>query len=159
MHRLHRLLLLQLNHQLREPPIRLHQTRRRTHKPIRQLPHASKEPILKHPLRLVHEIGQLDRKAVDARLIPCDGCDFRYDDRPAIFRVHVLEVLNAGVAIRAVVVQADIVGRVRGDEMHELLQPFLPILIIRHGGADQFFALVLSQRYHLIMPRLRRALR
>ena len=76
MKRLHRLLMLQLNHQLREPAIRPHQTRRRTDEPIRQLAHAPEKPILKHPLGLVHEIRQLDREAVDARLVPSDGRDF-----------------------------------------------------------------------------------
>ena len=73
--------------------------------------------------------------------------------------MHGLEVVDAGVAVGAVVVQSDVIGRVRGDEMHELFEPLLAVLVVRHGGADEFLALVLTQGQHLIVPGLRGALR
>lgn len=151
--------MLQLDLQLREPTIRLHQASRRTHKPVRQLPHAAEKPILKHPLRLIHEISHLDREAIHARLITGNGRDFGQNDGLAVFVVHVFQVLDAGVAIGAVVVESEVIGRIGRDEMHEVLQPLLAILIVRHGRTDEFLPPVLSQRDHLIMPGLRRALR
>ena len=156
---LHRQLILQLDLQLRKPPIRLHQASRRADEPIRQLPHAAEKPILKHPLRLIHKVGHLDRKAVHARLIPRNGRDLGQNDRLPVFIVHVFQVLDARVAVGAVVVESDVIGRIGRDEMHEVFQPFLAILIVRHGRTDQFLPLLLSQGHHLIMPRLRRALR
>ena len=156
---LHRQLILQLDLQLREPSIRLHQTSRRTDEPIRQLPHAAEKPILKHPVRLVHEIDHLGREAVHARLVPRNGRDLGQDDGFAVFAVHVLEVLDAGVAIGAVVMETEVIGRVGRDEVHKVLQPLLAIRIVGHGGTDEFLAPLLPQRHHLVVPGLRRALR
>ena len=72
--------------------------------------------------------------------------------------MHSFEVLDAGITVGAVVVESDVIRRVRGDEMHELFEPFLPILVIGDRRPYQFLSLMLSQRYHLVMPRLRRAL-
>ena len=137
MNRLNRLIPLQLHHQIRKPPIRLHQPRRRTDEPVRQLAHAAEEPILKHPLRLVHEVGQLDREAVHAVCVPRDGRDLRQDDRLPVARVHALEVPDAGVAVGAVVVQPEVVGRGGGGEAHEVLEPALPVVVVGDGGADE----------------------
>ena len=156
---LHRLLILQLNHQIRKPPIRPHQTSRRTHKPIRQFPHASKEPILKDPISLIHEISQLDGKSIHARLVPRNGRDLRHDNGLAVFIVHTLEVLNAGIAVGAVIVESKIIRWIGRNETHEFLQPFLSILVVRRGRTDEFLPLLLPQRHHLIVPRLRRPLR
>ena len=106
MNRLNRLIPLQFHHQIREPPIRLHQLRRRTDKPVRQLTHAAEEAILEDPLRLIHEVSKLDGKAVDTGLVARNGCDLGNDDGLAVSRVHPLQILNAGVAIGAVVVEA-----------------------------------------------------
>lgn len=73
--------------------------------------------------------------------------------------LHAFEVLNAGITVGAVVVKSDIIRRVRGDKVHELFEPSLPILVIRHRWPYQLLPFMLSQRYHLVMPRLRRALR
>ena len=159
MNRLNRLISLQLHHQIREAPIRLHQPCVGADEPIRQLAHAPKEAILKHPVRLVHEVGQLDREAVHARLIPGHGRNLGHDDGPAVARVHALEVLDAGVAVGAVVVEPDVVGRVGGDEAHKLLEPLLAVGVVGHGRPDQLLAPMLPQRHHLVVPGLRRALR
>lgn len=159
MHRLNRLIPLQLHHQIRKPPIRLHQPRRRTDEAIRQLPHAAKEPILEDPLRLVHKVGQSDREAVHAGGIPGDGRDLGHDDRATVAGVHALEVPNASVAVGAVVVEADVVGRVGGGEAHEVFEPALAVLVVGDGGPDEFLAPVPSQGHHLAVPGLRRALR
>ena len=159
MHRLNRLIPLQLHHQIRKPPIRLHQLRRRADEPIRQLPHAPEEPVLENPLRLVHPVGQLDREAVHARLIPRGGRDLRHDDRLAVARVHAFQVLDAGVAVGAVVVQAEVVGWGGGGEAHEFFEPALAGGVVGDGGADEFLPLVLAQGHHLRVPGLRGAWR
>ena len=156
---LHRHFILQLDLQLREPPIRLHQASRRTNEPIRQLPHAAEKPILKHPLRLIHEIGHLNREAIHAGFIPSNGRDFGQNDRLVVFIMHVLQVLDARVAVGTVVVESEVIGRIGRDAMHKVLQPLLTILIIRHGRTDEFLPPLLSQRDHLIVPGLRGALR
>lgn len=158
MNGLDRLIPLQLHHQIRKPPIRLHQLRRRTHKPIRQPPHGAEKPILEDPLRLIHPIGQLDREAVHAGFVPRDGRDLRDDDGSAVVRVHGFEVLDAGVAVGAVVVEADEIGRGGGDEAHEFLEPSLAVFVVGDGGADEFLPAVLAQGYHLVVPGLGRAL-
>ncbi len=157
MHRLNRLIPLQLHHQIRKPPIRLHQLRRRTHEPIRQLPHAAEKPVLEDPLRLVHPVGQLDREAVHARPVARDGRDLRHDDRQAVVRVHALQVLDARLAVGAVVVQAEVVGRGGGGQPHEFLEPVLAGGVVGDGGADELLALVLAQGHHLRVPGLRGA--
>ena len=73
--------------------------------------------------------------------------------------LHAFEVLNAGITVGTVVVKSDIIRRVRGDKTHELFEPSLPILVIRDRWPNQLLPLMLSQRYHLVVPRLRRALR
>ena len=151
--------MLQLQHQIREPTIRLHQARRRTHKPIRQLAHSAEKAILKDPVRFIHKVGQLDGEAVHTRLVTGDGRDFGNDNGPSVLIVHVLQVANASVAIGTVIMKPDIVGWIGRDEVHEILEPFLPVGIIRHGRADEFLALLISQGHHLIVPGLRRALR
>ena len=158
-HRLNRLIPLQLHHQIIEPAIRLHQLRGRTHEPIRQLPHTPEKPILKHPLLLIHEIRHRNREPIHARLIPRNGRDFRHDEGFLVVGVHGLEVRDAGGGGGAVVMEADEVGRVGRDEGHELLEPALTILVIRHGRTDEFLAVVLTQGDHLVVPGLCGALR
>lgn len=158
MNRLNGLIPLQLHHQIREATIRLHQLRRRTDKPIRQLAHTAKKAILENPLGLIHEIRKLYREAINTILVARRGGDFGNDDRPAVSGMHSFQVLDAGFAIGAVVVQANVVRWVGGDEVHELLEPSLPILIIRHRWSYEFLPPVSSQWHHLVVPCLRRAL-
>lgn len=79
----------QLLHQRREMPIRLHQLRLRTDKPIRHRPHAPEKRILEDPVRLVHPVGQLGRKLHHIVVVPRYGRDFRDHDRLLrMFLVH-----------------------------------------------------------------------
>ena len=158
MNRLNRLIPLQLHHQIRKAPIRLHQSRLRTHKPIRQLPHRAKKPILKHPLRLIHEIGQLNRKPIHARLIPRNGRNLRHDDRLAVAGVHALQVSDARIAVGAVVMQTEIIRWVSGNEMHPFFEPALAGGVVGDGRGDEFFPPVGAQGYHLGVPGLGGAL-
>lgn len=153
------LIPLQFHHQIGEPPIRLHQLRRGTHKPIRQLTHAAKESILEDPLRLIHKVGKLNREAIHTSLIARGRCDLRNDDGPAVSSVHGFQVANALVAVGTVVVEADVVRWGGRSKVHELFEPSLPILIVGHRGTHEFLPPVLSQRHHLVVPSLRRALR
>ena len=57
----------QLLHQLRKVSIWLHKLRLRTHKTIRDTPHAPKESILKDPRRLIHPIRRLSSKIAQHR--------------------------------------------------------------------------------------------
>ena len=158
MNRLNRLIPLQLHHQVREATIRLHQLRRRTDESISQLTHAAKKAVLENPLRLIHKVGELNRKAIDTILIARDGGDLRNDYRLAVTGMYSFQVLNADVAIGAVVVEANVVRWVGRGEVHELLEPSLPIFVIRDRGSYEFLSPMLSQRHHLGMPSLRRAL-
>ena len=72
--------------------------------------------------------------------------------------MHTFQIPNAIIAIGAVVMETQIIRWVRGDEMHELLEPSLPILVIRHGRTYEFLPPVSSQRHHLIVPSQRGAL-
>lgn len=159
MNRLNRLIPLQLHHQIRKAPIRLHQLRRRTHKPIRHLPHAAEEPILVYPLRLVHEVRKLNGESVHASLVARDGRDLGNYDGPAVARVHGFEVGDAGVAGGAVVVQADVVGRGGRGEGHEFGEPALAVVVVGDGGTGEFLPALLAQGHHLVVPCLRGALR
>ena len=157
MDRLDRLIPLQLHHQIRKATIGLHELGGGTDEAIRQLAHAAEEAILEDPVGLVHEICQLDGEAVDAGVVAGGGGDLGHDEGLVVAGVHGFEILDAGVAVGAVVVEAEVVGRGGGDEGHELGEPALAIVVVGDGGADELLPVVLAQGHHLRVPGLRGA--
>ena len=65
--------------------------------------------------------------------------------------MHVLDLLDRSVAVCAVVVHPEIIGRVAGDFAHEIRDPRVARVIARAGRADELVALV-PQRDHLAVP-------
>ena len=66
--------------------------------------------------------------------------------------MHGLEIPHTRVAIGAIVMQPDVIGRVGLDEAHKLLEPPLPVGIIGDGRADQLLIPVLAQGHHVGVP-------
>ena len=127
---MHRLIPHQFKHQIRERPIRIHQLRRRTDKVIRKLLHASKKPILENIVGTVHPVDHLHCEAHNRCLVLPGRCNFRHNDRLVRVQiVHVLDFLNRSVAIRPVVVHAEVVGRIAGDLAHEIRNPSVASVI------------------------------
>lgn len=71
----HGLIMHQLEHEVRELSIRLHQLRLGTDEAVRHLSHAFKESILFHPYGLIHPIGYFDNEIENIVIIPRDGGD------------------------------------------------------------------------------------
>ena len=78
--------------------------------------HAAKKAILENIVSAVHDIRNLDREPNHGWEILRGGSDLGHDDGlVGVQSVHVLDLLNRSVAISAVVVDAEEVGRVSGD--------------------------------------------
>ena len=67
--------------------------------------------------------------------------------------MHVLDLLDGGVAVGAVVVHAEVVGGVGGDLAHEIRDPGVAGVVAGAGRADELVALV-SEREDLAVPRV-----
>ena len=72
--------------------------------------------------------------------------------------VHGFQIGDTSGARSAVVVETDVIGRVAGDEGHELREPALAIFVIGNGRPDELFPMDLAQGHHLVVPSLRCAL-
>lgn len=66
--------------------------------------------------------------------------------------VHGLEVLDGSISIGAIVVNAEEIGRVGRNAVHEVGDPSLPLFVAGAGGTDEFFAFLLAERQHLLDP-------
>ncbi len=114
--------------------------------------HAAEEAILEHVVRAVHPVGYLDREAVDGSLVLSRGGDFGDDDGEVRVQVvHILDLGDGGVAGGAVVVHAEVVGRVAGDFAHKVGDPGVAGGVAGAGGADELVALG-AEGEHLVVP-------
>jgi len=157
---MHRLITHVLIHQILKRPIRVHQLRRWAHKSIRHLPHTTKQGMLKHPIGAIHPIDQLHREAQHLIVVARDGRKLREDHRRVRVPVmHRLQISDGGIAISAVVMEAEKVGRAVSDQRHEGVDPRLAGRIRGARRADELLALGLTQGKHLALPDVGGALR
>lgn len=146
----------QLPHQIRKRPIRLHQLGLRTDKTIRHLPHTSKKRILENPIRLIHPIAQIRREMHHLIMLSGNRRNLRHHNpRLGMFLMHHLDVVDRRFAVGAVVMDAEEIGRVIRDAVHEVVDPFLAVGVAGAGRADEFLALVAPQGEHLLVPDVR----
>lgn len=123
------LIPLQLLHQVGEAPVWSHQLSIRADKTVGEIPHASKKAIFEDPVRLIHEVGQLDGEVVDASNIAVNGRDLGYHNGLRVLGMHLFQVLDAGIAIGTVIMQAQEVRWLIMDAAHEISQPVFAVLV------------------------------
>ena len=73
--------------------------------------------------------------------------------------MHHLNEVDGFLPAGTVVVQTEEIGRMVGDAVHEILNPFLTVGVVGAGRRNEFFALVAAQREHLFVPDIRCLLR
>ena len=149
---MHRLLPHQLVHQICERTIRVHQLRGRTDEIVRYMLHAAEKAVLENIVRVVHPVDDLHREAHDRGLVLRRRSNLRHDDGHVQMRVvHVLYLSDRGVAVCAVIVHSEIVGRIAGDFAHEVGDPGVSGVVACARGADELVALV-SKGDDLVVP-------
>ena len=148
----HRLIPHQFVHQIRERTIGFHQLCGWTDKVIRHMLHASEKAVLEHIVRVVHPVDDLDREANHRGLVMRRRSNLRHNNGQIRMRmVHILDLLDRGVAVGPVVVHSEVVGRVAGDFAHEIRDPSVSGAIARARRADELVAFV-SKGDDLVVP-------
>lgn len=66
--------------------------------------------------------------------------------------MQIRDEIDGVLRVGAVVMHPQEIGRGAGNAVHEIREPFLPRRVAGAGRADEFFALVLAQGQHFVVP-------